>query len=74
MKAYGFKVTKCTKFTTLLHPQVNGKRVGTEFVRKGVVGDHQNHLSEEQIRILDDVVKNKGGALGIGHLWDNLKK
>lgn len=50
---------------------VNSERKGTKFVRKGAVGDHKNHLSEEQAKVIDRVMKEKGAKLGIGHLWQS---
>lgn len=50
---------------------VQSERKGTNFVRKGVVGDYKNHLSEEQIKVLKRVMEEDGEKLGIGHLWKN---
>jgi len=47
----------------------NSRNGSTKFVRKGIVGDHLNHLSIDQITIIDDVINKKYKRLGISHLW-----
>jgi len=40
------------------------------FIRKGIVGDHKNHLSADQITQLEKLIKERGSASGIDKLWD----
>ena len=41
------------------------------FIRKGVVGDWKNHLTNEQSQEIDRLLKEKAGANGLDKLWDD---
>ena len=42
----------------------------TPWIRKGIVGDYVNHLTPEQITLMDDKWKRKGKEYGIENMWD----
>ena len=44
------------------------------FVRKGIIGDWKNELSNEQSRIVDNLMKSTNeNVVGFSDLWKNYK-
>ena len=42
-----------------------------EFIRKGIIGDHVNHLNEEENEQIERLFHEKFDGTGLEHLWDN---
>ena len=40
------------------------------WIRKGIVGDFKNHLTQEQIDRMDQKWKENGAKYGIENIWD----